>query len=183
MYLTKSTNMRYPIFFFAVLVLSLQSCGQKPQTSSKNSETTKSDTTMDNQVKKTDEEWKKSLTPDQYYVLREKGTERPFTGKLLLTKDKGIYRCAACGNELFSSDMKFDSHCGWPSFDREIKGGKIITHTDTTFGMVRTEIMCARCGSHLGHIFDDGPTETGKRYCVNSVSLDFLPADSTEAKK
>ena len=140
---------------------------------------------MDTTVKKTDEEWKKTLTSDQYYVLREKGTERPFTGKLLLTKDKGVYRCAACGNELFTSDMKFDSHCGWPSFDREIKGGKITTHTDTSFGMVRTEIMCGRCGGHLGHIFDDGPTETGKRYCVNSISLDFVPAatDSTAVTK
>jgi methionine-R-sulfoxide reductase len=175
--------MRYSFILFAALAISLGSCGQKNQTSSNNSATTKTDQAMDIPVKKTDEEWKKELTPDQYYVLREKGTERPYTGKLYLTKDKGVYRCAACGNELFTSDMKFDSHCGWPSFDREIKGGKIITHTDTSFGMVRTEIMCARCGSHLGHIFDDGPTETGKRYCVNSVSLDFIPADSMGAKK
>ncbi|MFI5150422.1 MAG: peptide-methionine (R)-S-oxide reductase MsrB [Bacteroidia bacterium] len=124
-------------------------------------------------VKKTEAEWKAVLSAEQYYVLREKGTERPFTGKLLENKEKGIYTCAACGNELFSSDMKFDSHCGWPSFDREIAGGKIKTHTDTTLGMVRTEIMCAKCGSHLGHIFDDGPTKTGQRYCVNSISLDF----------
>ena len=175
--------MRYSIILFAVLAASLLSCGQNSKQTSNNSETTKTEQTMDTVVTKTDEEWKKSLTPDQYYVLREKGTERPYTGKLYLTKDKGVYRCAACGNELFSSEMKFDSHCGWPSFDREIKGGKIVTHTDTTNGMVRTEIMCGRCGSHLGHIFDDGPTETGKRYCVNSVSLDFIPADSTEVKK
>jgi methionine-R-sulfoxide reductase len=129
-------------------------------------------------VEKTEEEWKKELTPEQYRVLRGKGTEAPFTGKFYLHKDKGVYVCAACGNELFSSDMKFDSNCGWPSFDREIEGGKIITKKDTTYGMVRTEIICARCGSHLGHIFDDGPTETGMRYCVNSVSLDFK--DSTE---
>jgi methionine-R-sulfoxide reductase len=124
-------------------------------------------------VKKTESEWKAILSPEQYNVLREKGTEHPFTGKLLENKEKGIYTCAACGNELFSSEMKFDSHCGWPSFDREIAGGKIKTHTDTTLGMVRTEIMCGRCGSHLGHIFDDGPTATGMRYCVNSLSLDF----------
>ena len=172
--------MRYSIILFAALTISLQSCGQSPKTDSK---TSKTDKTMDTPVKKTEEEWKKTLSPDQYYVLREKGTESPYSGKLYLTKDKGVYKCAACGNELFTSDMKFDSHCGWPSFDREIKGGKITTHTDTSHGMVRTEIMCARCGSHLGHIFDDGPTETGKRYCVNSISLDFIPADSTEAKK
>ncbi len=124
-------------------------------------------------VEKTESEWKELLTTEQYRVLREKGTEMPFTGKLLENKDKGVYVCGACGNELFSSDMKFDSHCGWPSFDKEIAGGKIKTETDTAHGMVRTEIMCAKCGSHLGHLFDDGPTETGMRYCVNSVSLDF----------
>jgi methionine-R-sulfoxide reductase len=128
---------------------------------------------------RTEEEWKQVLTPEQYYVLRQKGTDRPHTGKLTLNKEKGVYTCAACGNELFTSDMKFDSHCGWPSFDREIAGGKIITETDTTHGMVRTEIMCAKCGSHLGHLFDDGPTDTGMRYCVNSTSLQFDP----EAKK
>jgi methionine-R-sulfoxide reductase len=122
---------------------------------------------------KSDEEWRKILTPEQYYVLRQKGTERPFTGKFYLHKEKGIYVCAACGNELFTSDMKFDSHCGWPSFDREIAGGKIKTQLDLSHGMVRTEIMCARCGGHLGHLFDDGPTSTGMRYCVNSISLDF----------
>ncbi|MBP6732375.1 MAG: peptide-methionine (R)-S-oxide reductase MsrB [Chitinophagales bacterium] len=125
------------------------------------------------QVVKTEEEWKSFLTPEQYHVIREKGTEAPFTGKLLLNKDKGVYTCAACGNELFTSDMKFDSHCGWPSFDKEIAGGKIKTHVDTSYGMIRTEIMCAKCGGHLGHLFDDGPTETGARYCVNSLSIDF----------
>ena len=128
-------------------------------------------------VIKTEEEWKNTLSPEQYHVLREKGTEAPFTGKYYLNKDKGVYVCAACGNELFTSDMKFDSHCGWPSFDREIAGGKIKTKVDTTHGMVRTEILCAKCGSHLGHLFDDGPTATGERYCVNSVSLDFKKED------
>jgi len=131
-------------------------------------------------VEKTEEEWKKELTPEQYNVLREKGTEAPYTGKFYLHKDKGVYVCAACGNELFTSDMKFDSHCGWPSFDREIEGGKIKTIRDTTHGMIRTEIVCGRCGSHLGHIFDDGPTETGMRYCVNSVSLDFKDSSATK---
>jgi methionine-R-sulfoxide reductase len=131
---------------------------------------------MDNdsiKIEKSDEDWKKELTPEQYKVLREHGTEAPYTGKFYLHKEKGVYVCAACGNELFTSDMKFDSHCGWPSFDKEIQGGKIITKTDKTFGMIRTEILCAKCGSHLGHLFDDGPTDTGLRYCVNSVSLDF----------
>lgn len=124
-------------------------------------------------ISKSEEEWKKELTPEEYHVLREKGTERPFTGQLYLNKEKGVYNCAACGNELFTSDMKFDSGCGWPSFDREIEGGKIIQKRDTTHGMIRTEILCANCGSHLGHIFDDGPTETGVRYCVNSISMKF----------
>lgn len=125
------------------------------------------------EINKTDEEWKKELTPDQYRVLREKGTEQPFTGKYYLNTDTGVYVCGACGNELFTSEMKFDSGCGWPSFDKEIEGGKVLTKKDTTLGMIRTEILCGRCGSHLGHLFDDGPTETGARYCVNSLSLDF----------
>lgn len=124
-------------------------------------------------ISRTEEEWKKILTPEQYYVLREKGTDAPFSGKYYLTKDNGMYACAACGNELFSSDMKFDSNCGWPSFDKEIAGGKIKKVTDHSHGMVRTEILCAKCGSHLGHLFDDGPTVTGLRYCVNSTSVDF----------
>jgi peptide-methionine (R)-S-oxide reductase len=123
-------------------------------------------------ITKTDEEWKQLLTTEQYYVLRQKGTERAFTGKYLLNKDTGIYNCAACGNPLFKSDQKFDSHCGWPSFDDQIEGA-VKTVRDDTHGMVRTEIMCAKCGSHLGHVFDDGPTETGLRYCVNSLSVDF----------
>lgn len=162
----------------------LKACTETPAVSNtsvnpvNNNDTMKNDTTK---IVKTEEEWKKVLSPQQYYVIREKGTEAPFSGKLLENKEKGVYVCAACGNELFTSDMKFDSHCGWPSFDKEIKGGKIITKTDTSHGMVRTEIMCAKCGGHLGHLFDDGPTETGMRYCVNSLSLDFQ-ADSTQKK-
>lgn len=128
---------------------------------------------MKEEITKTEEEWKQQLSPEQYRVLREKGTERPFIGKFYLHEEKGIYTCAACGNELFASNMKFNSSCGWPSFDKEIAGGKIKTKRDLSHGMIRTEIMCAKCGSHLGHLFDDGPTETGMRYCVNSVSLDF----------
>ncbi len=124
-------------------------------------------------IERTDAEWKTILTGEQYHVLREKGTDAPFSGKFTYTKDKGTYTCAACGNLLFTSDMKFDSECGWPSFDKELAGDRIKTVEDTSHGMVRTEILCARCGSHLGHLFDDGPTLTGKRYCVNSTSLDF----------
>lgn len=127
------------------------------------------------EINRTEEEWKKILTPEQFYVLRQKGTDRPFTGKFYIHKEKGMYNCAACGNELFSSDMKFDSDCGWPSFDREVAGGKIKQVRDTTHGMIRTEILCAKCGSHIGHIFDDGPTVTGQRYCVNSTSIAFEP--------
>lgn len=125
-------------------------------------------------VQKSEDDWKKQLTPDQYYVLRKKGTEDPYSGKLLMNKEKGVYKCAACGNELFTDEMKFDSHCGWPSFDREISGGKIKTLQDNTHGMERLEIQCAKCGGHLGHLFDDGPTKTGMRYCVNSLSLEFV---------
>ena len=118
-------------------------------------------------------EWKAVLTKEQYNVLREKGTDMPFTGKYYLHKEKGKYTCAGCGAELFTSDMKFDSDCGWPSFDKEVEGGKILKIQDNSYGMVRTEIVCAKCKSHLGHLFDDGPTLTGLRYCVNSTSIDF----------
>lgn len=124
-------------------------------------------------VNKTDEEWKAELTEEQYYVLRQAGTERPYTGQYNMHFEKGVYTCAGCGEALFSSDSKFDAHCGWPSFDREIETGKIIEKLDTSHGMVRTEILCGSCGGHLGHVFNDGPTETGLRYCVNSLSLDF----------
>jgi peptide-methionine (R)-S-oxide reductase len=116
---------------------------------------------------------KKTLSAEQYHILREKGTDYPFKGKYYLHKEKGMYTCAGCGSELFSSDMKFDSDCGWPSFDKEIAGGKIKQIVDKSLGMVRIEIVCAKCDGHLGHIFDDGPTLTGKRYCVNSTSIDF----------
>jgi len=119
-----------------------------------------------------EEEWKQMLTPEQYAVLREKGTEAPFTGEYVHEKADGTYACAACGNPLFSSDAKFDSGTGWPSFDQALPRA-VETHRDNDHGMVRTEITCARCGSHLGHIFDDGPTESGKRYCINSVCLDL----------
>ena len=117
-------------------------------------------------------DWKNTLTPEQYAVLREKGTEAPFTGEYVHEKTDGTYECAACGNALFDSTSKFDSGTGWPSFDKALPGA-VEQNRDISHGMVRTEITCARCGSHLGHIFDDGPTETGKRFCINSVCLDL----------
>ena len=128
-----------------------------------------------------EKDWKAKLSPEQYYILRERGTEKPFSGAFVLSKEKGTYKCGGCGEPLFTDDMKFDSHCGWPSFDKEIAGGKIIQTEDNTHGMRRTEITCAKCGGHLGHIFDDGPTSTGKRYCVNSSSLSFEPLKAKKA--
>src|SRR5262249_16779935 len=124
-------------------------------------------------VEKTDAEWKKELTPEQYNVLREKGTEIAFTGRYWNNHAKGVYRCAACGLELLSSNTKFESGTGWPSFWQPIDPTHVTQVTDSTFGMVRTEVECARCGGHLGHVFDDGPAPTGERYCMNSAALKF----------
>ena len=127
---------------------------------------------MKKSMPESEEEWKETLTAEQYRVLRGRGTEAPFTGEYVHEKADGTYACVACGNPLFASSAKFDSGTGWPSFDDALPGS-IETHHDHSAGMSRTEITCARCGSHLGHVFDDGPTKTGKRYCINSVCLDL----------
>lgn len=165
--------MRFKLIKFLVIgwsaLMCISACSQ-----------TQNEKAMEHKVNLTEQEWREKLSPGQYYILREKGTEPPFTGQFLLNKEKGIYKCAGCGNELFTDEMKFESHCGWPSFDREIEGGKIKQTVDLSHGMRRTEITCARCGGHLGHIFDDGPTATGNRYCVNSEALTFEKAKTSK---
>jgi len=160
--------MKKTILLMAILLITV-SC-KNNKTSSKHSEKmTKKETTTSTSTSK---DWFAHLDEAQYKVLKEKATERPFTGKYNLHFEEGTYACAACGTVLFDSKTKFDGHCGWPSFDEAI-AGTVDYIKDSSHGMIRTEIVCHTCGGHLGHIFDDGPTETGKRYCVNSLSLDF----------
>lgn len=135
---------------------------------------------MSDNLPKTDAEWRALLDEDTYYVTRQKGTERPFTGKYYDNKDEGVYRCACCGQELFSSDAKYDSGSGWPSFFKPAEQAAVAEDSDTTHDMTRTEILCSNCGAHLGHVFPDGPKPTGLRYCVNSLSLNFQKNEGKE---
>lgn len=135
---------------------------------------------MSDNLPKTDAEWRALLDEDTYYITRQKGTERPFTGKYYDNREEGVYRCACCGQELFSSDAKYDSGSGWPSFFKPAEQAAVEEDTDTTHGMTRTEILCSNCGAHLGHVFPDGPKPTGLRYCVNSLSLNFQKNEGKE---
>jgi peptide-methionine (R)-S-oxide reductase len=133
----------------------------------------KSEEKMTKKISKTDSEWKEILSGEQYHILREKGTERAFTGKLYNNHEEGMYYCAGCGNPVFSSETKFDSGTGWPSFFMPVSDKNVDLEEDKSFGMRRTEVLCSKCGGHLGHVFDDGPNPTGLRYCINSCALDF----------
>jgi peptide-methionine (R)-S-oxide reductase len=173
--ITTKFYMKKLSIFISLLILFSCNTGRKNENLSKDLNIQKIDT----MIHTTAEEWKDELTPEQYYVMIEKGTERPFTGEYWNTFTEGTYKCAACGYELFDSETKFDAHCGWPSFYDSIDKSHIKTAEDYKLGYKRTEIMCARCGAHLGHVFDDGPNPTGQRYCVNSISVKL---DTTSEK-
>lgn len=179
----KSVPVKFLIILSVITALSISTGGKNRNnnikamdmssgTMPKNPYYSRTDTTK---LHLTDAEWKKILPRELYEVSRHGATERPFTGKYWNTDVKGTYYCAACGNKLFRSDAKFASTCGWPSFFEQADKNSTIFRRDTSFGMVRTEVLCARCGGHLGHIFDDGPPPTGKRYCMNSIAMDFVP--------
>jgi peptide-methionine (R)-S-oxide reductase len=154
---------------------SIKNSNNLPQIKHNISDSTKSKgKNMSDKIIKSDEEWKKELTPEQYKILREKGTERAFTGKYWNNFEYGTYVCAACGTPLFESDTKFESSCGWPSYFEPIDSSRIIYKEDKSYGMTRTEVICAKCGGHLGHVFEDGPPPTGLRYCINSGSMKFI---------
>jgi len=165
------------LFIIAALcLLSFVSCAQKSKTSDMNKLT--NEFPAEERINKSDEDWKKELSPEQYRILREKGTERAFTGKYWDNHEPGKYYCAACNLHLFDSETKFESGCGWPSFYAPADKIVIAEQGDYSYGMVRKEVMCAKCGGHLGHVFEDGPKPTGLRYCINSESLKFVPDQS-----
>ncbi len=172
MRMNKKTAKMLGIFKFILMIILLGSglyaCSQKSVDSTKNN-----NNQMEYEISKTDAEWKKELSPTQFEVLRNKATERPYTGIYDKFNKPGTYYCAACGAELFKSSTKFDAGCGWPSFYDPSKPHQVKEIPDNSHGMVRMEVVCAKCGGHLGHVFDDGPEPTGKRYCINSVSLEF----------
>lgn len=172
--------MRFSPIFLLLMFLSYAASAQTKNTSSP----AKSSQAQTDLKSVSNPEWKKKLTPAQYYVLREKGTERAFTGKYWDNHEKGVYRCAACQQELFSSETKFESGTGWPSFYQPMAKSAVSIEKDTSLGMVREEVLCSRCGGHLGHVFNDGPKPTGLRYCLNSEALQFeKPATKAAPKK
>ena len=157
-------------FLLSILLFASSSCDAQNSTEMSNEQDSF-------EVAKSEQEWQKQLSAEEYYVLREKGTERPFTGEYNMHFEEGTYNCRGCNAPLFTSDSKFDGHCGWPSFDADIESGATLEKLDKSHGMIRTEILCAKCGGHLGHVFNDGPTATGLRYCVNSLSISFDKED------
>jgi peptide-methionine (R)-S-oxide reductase len=162
--------MKKNLFTAAVVIIVVAACAKEEKA-------------MTNKVMKAEQEWKAQLSTEQYRVTRQKGTERPFTGKYWDNKEIGIYACICCGTDLFLSDTKFDSGCGWPSYFKPVNDTAITEKRDTSAGMVRTEVLCSKCDAHLGHVFKDGPPPTGLRYCINSASIDFRKADASAAEK